>query len=329
MSRTELVATAAAVFGLVLGTTSPAGALSKCTASKLKAAGKNIQGGLNCDSKAQKKGTAGGGEPCEAKPDATLVTAFTKADSKGACTGNAATVHGLVETCESAALAAVGANDANPVLSKCDSKKTAAMGKKAASKLNCLAKQASKGTDPTACLAKANVKFSTAIGKAVTAGDCSNASDATVLEPVVDNSCLTPVRNEIFPPPCPTTTFDFTVNSAGGGAFNDSSWPGGDVSQGTANCTVTVTQPSGDVVIVGTLGDSWQVKSFGSGFSSCVLSGACQTHGTGSTCTSCTGVDAPSSCPPAGIAFCNSNRPTCSAGLNGNATASAHVLCSP
>jgi hypothetical protein len=42
--------------------------------------------------------------------------------------GSATTVHGLVETCESAALGAVGANDANPVASKCDSKKTAAMG---------------------------------------------------------------------------------------------------------------------------------------------------------------------------------------------------------
>jgi hypothetical protein len=202
-------------------------------------------------------------------------------------------------------------------------------GKKAAAKLNCLAKQASKGTDPTACLSKANVKFSTAIGKAVTAGGCSNASDATALEPVVDNSCLTPVMNEVFPPPCPTTTFDFTVNSSGGGLVTDSSWPGGDVSQGTGNCTVTVTQPSGDVVLVGTLGDSWQVKSFGSGFSSCVLSGACQTHGGGSTCTNCTGVDTPSSCPPLGIAVCNTNRPSCTTGLNGNASASAHVLCSP
>ena len=96
--------------------------------------------------------------------------------------GSATTVHGLVETCESAALGAVGANDANPVASKWDSKKTAAMGKKAASKLNCLAIQAAKGTHPTACLSKANVKFSTAIGKAVTTRDCSNASDATALE---------------------------------------------------------------------------------------------------------------------------------------------------
>ena len=329
MNRTELVATAAAVFGLVLGTTSPAGALSRCTASKLMAAGKNIQGGLTCDSKAQKNGTAGGGEACEAKPDAALVTAFTKADVTGPCMGSATTVHGLVETCESAALGAVGANDANPVASTCDSKKTAAMGKKAAGKLKCLAIQATNGTDPTACLNTANVKFSTAIGKAVTAGDCSNASDATALEAVVDSSCLTPVGNEVSPPPCVTTTFDFTVNSSGGGPITNSSWPGGDASQGTGNCTVTVTRPSGDIIIVGTLGDSWQVKSFGPGFSSCVFSGACQTHGALSTCTSCTGVDTPSSCPPAGIAICNSNRPTCSAALNGDATTSAHVLCSP
>src|SRR5262249_21680447 len=152
MTRTELVATAAAVFGLVLGTTSPAGALSRCTAAKLKAAGKDIQGGVQCDSKAQKKCTAGGGGSCEAEADCALVTAFTKADVTGPCMGSATTVHGLVETCESAALGAVGANDANPVASTCDSKKTAAMGKKAAGKLMCLAIQATNGTDPTACL---------------------------------------------------------------------------------------------------------------------------------------------------------------------------------
>jgi hypothetical protein len=329
MTRTELVATAAAVFGLVLGTTTPAGALSKCTASKLKAAGKNIQKGLTCDSKAQMKGTAGGGEACEAKPDAALVTAFTKADLQGPCMGSATTVHGLVETCESAALLAVGASDATPVASKCDSKKTAAMGKKAAGKLKCLAIQAAKGTDPTACLSKANVKFSTAIGQAVTAGGCSNATDTSALEAFVDNDCLTPVRNEVFPPPCVTTTFNFTVNSSGGGLISDSSWPGGDVSQGTGNCTVTVTQPSGDIVQTGLTADHWQIKSMGPGFSTCVFSGACQTHGSGSTCTNCTGVDTPSSCPPAAFSYCNSNRPSCSVGIDGNATASAHVLCSP
>jgi hypothetical protein len=228
-----------------------------------------------------------------------------------------------------AALGAVGANDANPVASKCDSKKTAAMGKKAASKLNCLAIQAAKGTHPTACLSKANVKFSTAIGKAVTTGDCSNASDATAPEAVVDNSCPTPVRNEVFPPPCVTTTFDFTVNSSGGGLITDSSWPGGDASQGTGNCTVTVTRPSGDIVLTGLTADHWQDQELRSRVLELRLFRRLSDARPNEHVHNCTGVDTPSDCPPVGIAFCNSNRPSCSAGMNGDATASAHVLGSP
>src|SRR5262249_37566199 len=151
--------------------------------------------------------------------------------------------------------------------------------------------------DPTACLNKADARFCTAISTAGTAGYCSHASGATAPE-AVDDSCLTPVRNEVFPPPCVTTTFDFTVNSSGGGPFTNSSWPGGDASQGTGNCTVTVTRPSGDIVQTGLTADHWQIKSFGPGFSSCGFSGAFQTHGPTGTCTNCTGVATPSPLPP-------------------------------
>jgi uncharacterized repeat protein (TIGR01451 family) len=125
---------------------------------------------------------------------------------------------------------------------------------------------------------------------------------------------------------CTATDFTFSVNSSGGGPVTDSSWPGGTETQGTAPCSVTVKRPSGDIVLVGTLGDSWIVESFTSGFSSCILTGDCNTNG--GTCTSCVGVDAPSACP-LGIPNCTDNRPSCSTGLNGNATASAHVHCDP
>ena len=126
---------------------------------------------------------------------------------------------------------------------------------------------------------------------------------------------------------CTATDFTFTVNSSGGGVFTDSQWPGGTATQGAAPCEVTVNQPSGDIVLVGTLGDSWSIESFTSGFSSCILTGGCNANG--GTCTACNGVDAPSSCPPLGIPNCTSNRPSCSTGLNGNASANAHVHCDP
>ena len=80
------------------------------------------------------------------------------------------------------------------------------------------------------------------------------------------------------------------------------------------------------VVIVGTLGDPWAIATV-AGYASCTFTGGCATNG--GTCTSCKGVDAPSQCPLAGIPNCTSNRPSCSAGLNGTAIGSAHVQCVP
>ena len=128
-------------------------------------------------------------------------------------------------------------------------------------------------------------------------------------------------------PTCTLTIFNFSVNSSGGGPLTDSSWDDGSMTQPSvgAACSVTVKAPSGDIVLVGTLGDAWSVTGF-TGFSGCVLTGGCNANG--GTCTSCNGVDAPSSCPPLGIPSCTDDRPSCSTGLNGNASASAHVTCS-
>jgi hypothetical protein len=123
--------------------------------------------------------------------------------------------------------------------------------------------------------------------------------------------------------PCVASTFDFTINSTGGGAGSDSHWNGEVLTMGSAPCTVTVKAPSGDIVAAG---DAWTIAGF-AGFSACTFAGGCDGHG--GACTGCNGVDAPSSCPFAGIPNCTNNRPTCSVGLNGNATDSAHVQCVP
>ena len=94
---------------------------------------------------------------------------------------------------------------------------------------------------------------------------------------------------------CIQTAFDFTmmsVNAPPAAAF----WPGGTATIGTAPCDVTVTQPSGDINLIGLLGDAWRMVTFGSGFSSCILAGVCNPNG--GICDPfmpCVGVDAPSS----------------------------------
>ena len=96
---------------------------------------------------------------------------------------------------------------------------------------------------------------------------------------------------------CPQTAFDFTMMSTGNppaAAF----WPGGTATQGTAPCDVNVTQPSGDINLIGLFGDAWRMVTFGSGFSSCMLAGVCNPNG--GICDPfmpCVGVDAPSACP--------------------------------
>src|SRR5262249_42923830 len=129
-------------------------------------------------------------------------------------------------------------------------------------------------------------------------------------------------------PTCTQTTFTFSVNSSGGGPITDSSWDDGSMTQPSASapCSVRVKAPSGDIIVMGTLGDAWTVSGF-TGFAVCVLTGGCNANG--GTCTACDGVDAPSSCPPLGIPNCTDNRPSCSTGLNGNASATPHVACSP
>lgn len=122
------------------------------------------------------------------------------------------------------------------------------------------------------------------------------------------------------PPLCGTTpqSFTFTANSSGGGAFSTSQWPGG-TQQHTfsAGCTVTIQNPNTDVTLVCSLGQPFAIVGF-TGFSSCVGTGGEDGDG----CN-------PVSCPPLGIGSCCNTRPSCSTGLNGDASATYHVTCNP
>jgi hypothetical protein len=115
---------------------------------------------------------------------------------------------------------------------------------------------------------------------------------------------------------CPNQAYTFSVNSSGGGAFSTSQWPGGTTSQSAVTgCGVTINRPNSDVTLVCSLANPFSINSF-SGYSNCFGTGGedgdgCQVN----------------SCPPAGIGSCCNARPSCSAGLNGDANASYFVQC--
>ncbi len=137
---------------------------------------------------------------------------------------------------------------------------------------------------------------------------------------------------ETDPPPPPTCTnhvFTFNIDSTGGGEFSDANWPGGTQSQtdpADTNCGVAVKAPSGDVVLVGLLGDAWHVVSF-TGYSNCFGAGGVNGDG----------VANPNCSPLSSVSIPNvtSGRPSCSAGTcpvlicTGPATDAYRVQCLP
>jgi hypothetical protein len=108
----------------------------------------------------------------------------------------------------------------------------------------------------------------------------------------------------------------FSLNSNSGGSFDPAEWPGGtQVQVFSSECTVNIDNPTDNIDLVGNLGDDFAVLSQ-TGFSSCFGSGGEDGDG----------CDV-SSCPPAGVGSCESNRPSCSAALNGSGTATFNVAC--
>ena len=117
---------------------------------------------------------------------------------------------------------------------------------------------------------------------------------------------------------CGNQNFTFTVNSNNGGPFDSAEWPGGTATQnGPTGCSATINRPSGNIDLVGTLGNKFSVNTF-AGYSACFGTGGEDGDG----CQ-------PVSSPPAGIGSCSSTRPSCSAALNGSGSARYFVQCNP
>ena len=115
---------------------------------------------------------------------------------------------------------------------------------------------------------------------------------------------------------CENHLYTFTINSNAGGVFDSAEWPGGTTNQSAApGCSVTINRPSGNIDLVGVLGDAFSINNDGN-YSSCF--GSMGEDGDGCQ---------PVSCPPLGIGSCQSTRPSCSAALNGSGSAQYIVQC--
>jgi len=117
---------------------------------------------------------------------------------------------------------------------------------------------------------------------------------------------------------CQSNLFTFNVGSNSGGVFDSAEWPGGTAAQSTnSECNVTIQRPGGNIDLVCSLSNRFNVNGF-SGFGSCAGTGGedgdgCQVTG----------------CPPAGIGSCCDGRPSCSAALNGSGSSRYFVQCNP
>jgi hypothetical protein len=191
----------------------------KCSATKIKASGKNGNGNGVCASKASKAGLAV--DPlCLAKADDKLDRTFAKAELKGGCltSGDAGTIGGLLDGVTSFATAQLG-DDGSADSRKCASARIKAAGKYVNAVLKCHAKAEKRGTSvDTECLDKAQDKLSDAFDKAETAshGNCDTAADSPATQVAMDAivadvlAALLPLVPTTTTPTTSTTTTTFS-----------------------------------------------------------------------------------------------------------------------
>src|SRR5262245_37359119 len=146
MMRTKMIVAPLVTLGVaaVLGSSAVAGGPPepKCAGAKQKAVSKKEAGIATCESKNAAKPDASALDACKTKVEGKFTAAFTKADLKGACVGDAAAVETQVDNCVAAILASipVAAGD-----EKCAAAKIKAAGKTASGKVACYSKVTGKG----------------------------------------------------------------------------------------------------------------------------------------------------------------------------------------
>ena len=151
----------------------------KCAAAKAKVSAAAVSGQVRCQAKAASKGTPVDVQ-CLQKAESKLRRAFARADSKGACEGDADTALAAVGACTTAFGGAVSGDG------RCAAKKLKATGRRTRDEAACARKGAAKGPEAAAaCLAAADAKFQAAIGRADRQGTCTaTAAELAALRPV-------------------------------------------------------------------------------------------------------------------------------------------------
>ena len=124
------------------------------------------------------------------------------------------------------------------------------------------------------------------------------------------------------PPGCPNRTFTFGMTSTQGGTFTFAAWPGGtETLFGPAGCSVGARRPSGNVSLIGALGDPWRIVAR-SGYSNCFGVGG--EDGDGVATPNCSALTL-------SLGFVQDGRPSCSNSLctfcSGRATDTFTVQC--
>src|SRR4029077_11220271 len=156
---------------------------SKCSSSKMKVTGKKASARAKCYAKAVAKGQTVSAD-CLNKATTKFGSGFAKAEAKNDClapNGDSNAIESKVDTFVDTIRNIV--NSSAPGPSVCDSKKIAASGKKASNKTKCYAKAIAKGiTVDGNCLSKAELKFSSTVSKAETAGGCTHTGQTNALE---------------------------------------------------------------------------------------------------------------------------------------------------
>jgi hypothetical protein len=168
-------------------TTVPPPGPSRCTATKLKEAGKKASAKASCQAKAAAKGLAV--DPaCLAKAETKFDAAWAKAEAKGDCltTADAAAIEAKVDA--HIADLVTELTGGNPGPSKCTALKLKDAGKKASAKAKCHSKAAAKSVAVApACLSKAETKFDAVWAKAEGRNDClAPTGDLAAIEGKVD-----------------------------------------------------------------------------------------------------------------------------------------------
>jgi hypothetical protein len=132
--------------------------------------------------------------------------------------------------------------------------------------------------------------------------------------PSGEGTCITTTTSSTATPTtstsstaAPTTTTSSTATPTTSDFDLSDEWLGGSQTQSQSGaCAVTVAKPSGNIDLVGTLGNKWTVTGF-TGFSNCFGFGG--EDGDGCQTPSCDAL--------AAIGFCQDTRPSCSSALGG------------